>query len=128
MRIPKRVAAWMLAACTGEGSDPGAASAARENLEAMSEVHADDTTDATPATEPTPARAVVSEELPYAEVGNELVYGHFAFPEDMVDPLPGLIVMSLADDLHRLKAELKRVKQERDILKKALAYFAEDQK
>lgn len=40
-----------------------------------------------------PERAVVAETLPYAEVGEQLVYGHFAFPADMVDPLPGLIVI-----------------------------------
>ena len=40
-----------------------------------------------------PQRAVVTERLPYAEVDNELVYGHFAFPADMVDPLPALIVI-----------------------------------
>jgi len=33
-------------------------------------------------------------------------------------------VGSQADDLRRLKAELKRVTEERDILKKAAAYFA----
>lgn len=38
-------------------------------------------------------RAVVTERLPYADVDDELVYGHFAFPADMVDPLPGLIVI-----------------------------------
>lgn len=32
------------------------------------------------------------------------------------------------DELRRIKKELERVKEERDILKKALAYFAEDQK
>jgi transposase len=32
------------------------------------------------------------------------------------------------EQLQKLKRELERVKQERDILKKALAYFAEDQK
>jgi len=32
------------------------------------------------------------------------------------------------EELHRIKRELERVKEERDILKKALAYFAEDQK
>ena len=32
------------------------------------------------------------------------------------------------EDLRRIKRELERVKEERDILKKALAYFAEDQK
>ena len=38
-------------------------------------------------------RAVVTERLPYADVDDELVYGYFAFPADMVDPLPGLIVI-----------------------------------
>ena len=32
------------------------------------------------------------------------------------------------EDVRRLKRELERVTEERDILKKALAYFAEDQK
>jgi transposase len=32
------------------------------------------------------------------------------------------------EELRQLKRELDRVKEERDILKKALAYFAEDQK
>jgi transposase len=31
---------------------------------------------------------------------------------------------SLADEMRRLKAELERVTEERDILKKAAAYFA----
>ena len=82
-----------LGACSGERPDAAQQSAARENLDAMSDVHATDTTDPTPATEELPARAVVSEVLPYAEVGNELIYGHFAFPEDMVEPLPAIIVI-----------------------------------
>jgi len=32
------------------------------------------------------------------------------------------------EELRRLQRELNRVREERDILKKALAYFAEDQK
>lgn len=41
----------------------------------------------------TPQRPVVAETLPYAEVDDKLVYGHFVFPADMVDPLPGVIVI-----------------------------------
>jgi carboxymethylenebutenolidase len=41
----------------------------------------------------TPERPVVAETLPYAEVDEQLIYGHFAFPADMVDPLPGVIVI-----------------------------------
>jgi carboxymethylenebutenolidase len=40
-----------------------------------------------------PDRPVVTERLPYAEVDDQLVYGHFAFPADMIDPLPGIIVI-----------------------------------
>ena len=36
---------------------------------------------------------VVTETLAYAEVDQQLVYGHFVFPADMVDPLPGIIVI-----------------------------------
>jgi len=36
---------------------------------------------------------IIAETLPYAEVDEQLVYGHFAIPADMLDPLPGLIVI-----------------------------------
>lgn len=38
-------------------------------------------------------RLVMSELLPYAEVGDELVYGHFVFPADMVEPLPAVVII-----------------------------------
>lgn len=38
-------------------------------------------------------RPVISETLPYAEVGEELVYGYFVFPADMVEPLPAVVVI-----------------------------------
>jgi transposase len=51
------------------------------------------------------------------------------YKEDPAYAFPGKGRLKAPDEeMHRLKAELKRVKQERDILKKALAYFAEDQK
>jgi carboxymethylenebutenolidase len=40
-----------------------------------------------------PERPVIAETLPYAEVDEQLQYGHFSFPADMVDPLPGVIVI-----------------------------------
>lgn len=40
-----------------------------------------------------PERAVIAETLPYAEVDEQLIYGHFAFPADMIEPLPGVIVI-----------------------------------
>ncbi len=58
------------------------------------------------ATQKTPERQVVAETLPYAEVDDELVYGHFVFPADMVDPLPGVIVIhewwGLNDDVRAM--------------------------
>lgn len=39
------------------------------------------------------SRAVISETLPYAEVDEELVYGYFVFPADMVEPLPAVIAI-----------------------------------
>ena len=39
------------------------------------------------------ARAVVAETLAYAEVDDRLVKGHFVFPENMVDPLPAVILI-----------------------------------
>ena len=39
------------------------------------------------------ARAVISEDMPYAEVGDELVYGYFVAPSDMFEPLPAVIMI-----------------------------------
>jgi transposase len=49
--------------------------------------------------------------------------------DDAQNAFPGKGRLKAPDEeLRRLKRELDRVKEERDILKKALAYFAEDQK
>jgi carboxymethylenebutenolidase len=52
------------------------------------------------AASPTPAKSVgetqrdvVSDRLPYGEVGDELVYGYFVFPSDMIEPLPAVVVI-----------------------------------
>jgi len=86
----------LLVSACGSG-DPGSSEAdvqaGRANVDAMSREHAEDTPAPSAATEVTPRRAVVSERLPYAEVNNELVYGHFVFPADMVEPLPAIIMI-----------------------------------
>jgi len=84
-----------LSACDSGTTDSDAAdkAAGRATVDAMSEEHANDTAEPSPATEIAPARPVISERLPYAEVDDELVYGHFVFPADMVDPLPAVIVI-----------------------------------
>jgi len=49
--------------------------------------------------------------------------------DDPQNAFPGKGRLKASDEeLRRLQRELQRVKEERDILKKALAYFAEDQK
>jgi len=49
--------------------------------------------------------------------------------DDPNDAFPGKGKLKAHDEeMRKLKRELERVKEERDILKKALAYFAEDQK
>ena len=49
--------------------------------------------------------------------------------DDPQNAFPGKGKLSPADqEVQMLRRELERTKEERDILKKALAYFAEDQK
>jgi len=83
-----------LAAC-GQGSRDEAATdpTSRQSVDRMSREHADDSGRPSAGAGIPPERDVVAETLAYAEVDEELVYGHFVFPSDMVDPLPGLIVV-----------------------------------
>ena len=85
-----------LTAC-GKSSDTTSeadTAAGRENVEAMSREHADDTAEPSPAAKLAPAREVISDSrLPYTEFGDELVYGYFAAPADVAEPLPALIVI-----------------------------------
>ena len=87
--------ALFVAACDSGTPDSqvGDKEAGRANVDAMTREHANDTPEPSPAAQIAPRRSVVSERLPYAEVNNELVYGHFVFPSDMVEPLPAIIVI-----------------------------------
>ena len=73
-----------IGACTAdnEATSPTAAPAA-ERSAASNE----------PVAEGGAAREVVAETLAYGEVDDTLVYGHFAIPADMVEPLPAVIVV-----------------------------------
>ena len=61
----------------------------------------------------TDQRSVDAESLPYAEIDDTLVYGHFAFPSDMIEPLPAIVVVhdwwglneNALNDARRLAAE-----------------------
>ena len=53
-------------------------------------------------------REVIAESMPYAEVGDELVYGYFVAPADMFEPLPAVIMIHEwwgLDDNVRAKAD-----------------------
>jgi carboxymethylenebutenolidase len=84
-------AAFLLGACTPSGDEAPAARAPAAVTDEPAGDRVDEPAEAPPAE--SPARAVVSDRLPYAEVGNELVYGHFVFPSDMVEPLPAVILI-----------------------------------
>ena len=100
-RIPMGLAALLavvllVGGCGKDGASPadGETAAARDNVDAMSREHADDTTDPSPAAWLAPRRAVESDpRMPYAELGDDLVYGYFAAPADVVEPLPALILI-----------------------------------
>lgn len=74
-------------------TDEAAKAAGRENVDAMSREHADDTTDPSPAAQTAPARPVISQTMAYTEYRDELIYGYFAAPADMFEPLPAIIMI-----------------------------------
>jgi carboxymethylenebutenolidase len=88
------IATLILQGCERGAQESGAdQGAAREHVDAMSREHDEDVATPSPGGEIPASRPVVAETLPYAEVNDQLVYGHFVFPEDMVDPLPAIIVI-----------------------------------
>lgn len=85
----------VVTACGRSDPEPAAEeqAAAVENVEAMAREHAEDTAEPSEAARVEPEREVTAERLAYAEVDDELVYGHFAFPSDMIEPLPAVIMI-----------------------------------
>ena len=86
---------FVIAGCgrTETGADAEEQAAAVENVEAMAREHAEDTAEPSEAAQVQPQREVTAERLAYAEVDDEVVYGHFAFPSDMIEPLPAIIMI-----------------------------------
>ncbi len=86
---------WLVVACDTPGTSPAVSDKAegQANVRAMAQEHANDTSDPSGAAQIAPRRSVISEFLPYAEVGEKLVYGHFVFPSNMIEPLPAIIVI-----------------------------------
>jgi carboxymethylenebutenolidase len=75
------------------GSSENDKAAGRANVDAMSREHANDSTSPSAAAKMAPTRDVISENMPYAEIGDELVYGYFVAPADMFEPLPAVIMI-----------------------------------
>jgi len=90
------VGSLLLTACEKNPPLPDDAevAAGRETVDAMSQANADDTRAPSPAAEINPVRPVISDSrMPYAESGDQLVYGYFAAPSDVFEPLPAIIVI-----------------------------------
>ena len=85
---PTFLAVVLLVAAGGCGSDSGEESAGATPAAAASA-----TSQPKPTATEADERAVDSESLPYAEVDDQLVYGHFAFPSDMIEPLPAVVIV-----------------------------------
>ena len=83
-----------MAACEPPKTVDDGQAAASDNVDAMSREHADDSATPSKAASIAPERAVVADEkLAYAEVVEELSYGHFVIPVDMVEPYPAILVI-----------------------------------
>ena len=81
--------------CDASQSDAekSAVEAGRANVDAMSQEHANDTTEPSPAAQIEPARPVISQTMAYTEYKDELIYGYFSAPADMFEPLPAVIMI-----------------------------------
>ena len=85
----------VLSACNkaDTGADPAEQAAAEANVDAMAREHADDDAEPSEAAGIEPQSEVLSERMAYAEVDNEVMYGHFAYPAEMTEPLPAIIMI-----------------------------------
>lgn len=85
----------LLVACSADqsSSEDTDKAAAQANLDAMSREHANDNADPSAAAEVPPARTVMSQNMPYTEDRDELIYGYFVAPADIVEPLPAVIMI-----------------------------------
>ena len=81
-----------VAGCSSDDADSDK-QAARDNADAMSQEHASDTSEPSPATTVEPSQPVESERFAYAEVNEEVVYGYFVAPSNMIEPLPAIIMI-----------------------------------
>ncbi len=106
------ICALLLGSCGSgqEGADSAENTAARDNLDAMSVEHASDTTQPSAAAQKKSTRRVVSQTMPYTEYNDKLVYGFFAAPADMFEPMPAVIMIhewwGLNDNIRAMASRL----------------------
>jgi len=75
------------------GSSQKDNAAGRANVDATTAGRTNDSGNSRGAAGAVTARDVISENMPYAELGDELVYGYFVAPADMFEPLPAVIMI-----------------------------------
>ncbi len=75
------------------GSSEKDNAAGRANVDATTRGNANDGSNSRGAADAATTRDVISENMPYAELGDELVYGYFVAPADMFEPLPAVIMI-----------------------------------
>ena len=92
-RIFLALVSCFIMALAGCGSDSDDKQAGRDNAEAMSREHAGDTTEPSPAALAKPSQSVEAQRFAYAEVNDEVVYGYFVAPTNMIEPLPAIIMI-----------------------------------
>ncbi len=90
---PLAAGAALITLVLAAGCEKSPTSSATDDATASSPPPAEKSPAPAPGADDLPARPVDSEMLPYAEVDQELVYGFFAAPSDMIEPLPAVIVI-----------------------------------
>lgn len=83
----------LVSGCESSDTDSAEGTAAGNPAQSSAQPAAAEAAAPGPQSAAEPNIPVIAERLPYAEVDNELVYGHFVFPADMVDPLPAIILV-----------------------------------
>ena len=82
-----------LSSCDSGSDQEQPSSGDADNANSVNSAGGSSTTAASNAAPSSSGPSVVVETLPYAEIGDELVYGYFAFPSDMVEPIPAVILI-----------------------------------
>lgn len=83
----------VLSACDPGSSSSSDVSSVRDDAAGMSVEREDGSVDPSAVTPTPPAGSVGTETMQYADVDDEIRYGHFAFPSSMIEPLPAVLMI-----------------------------------